>query len=251
MLLLFYIALFVVLLPYVLGPFLVRSKSRFPAVPSFDILEAEQLPPAVLQTFREQARSLEFDGFLLVNYLAESGKVTKVTMYLALLTNRSRSDMALLVDMTAKGGDANLHNRYVEFATTYADGLNINTNSSPEISVFRKTREKLTFKFPGVRDPRALYSIHRRLLAHHHSRSKLDTVIEGSEKRELEQSMVRDLARQERFGYFYLDTATAAYRPTWRGAVMMTWRSAWPVKNIRAVFQERASAAALRASPVL
>ena len=251
MLLIFYFALIALLLPYVLGPFLIHSKNRFPAAPTFDILEPGQLPAGVLLAFREQGKSLEFAGFSLVDYLTESGKVTKVTMYVALLTNRSKGDMALLVDMTATGGEANLHNSYVEFSTNYADGLNINTNSSSQVTAFSKTREKLTFQFPAVRDPRALYTIHRRLLANQRSRSIVKTVAEGSETHEVERSMVREMARQERLGYFYLDTAAAAYRPTWKGAVLMTWRSAWPVKDIRGILQNRTSEAALKASPLL
>ena len=89
--------------------------------------------------------------------------------------------------------------------------------------------------------------IHRRLLAAHRSRSSVVTPVEGGEIQDQARSMERDIARQEGFGY-YLDTGAAVYRPTLKGAVLMTWRCVWPGGIIRRFLEQRASADALRAT---
>src|SRR5262245_43678310 len=39
-------------------------------------------------------------------------------------------------------------------------------------------------------------------------------------------------AHMVKTGYSYLDDAHGVYRPTWKGAVRMTWRLIWPVRPL-------------------
>jgi hypothetical protein len=34
-------------------------------------------------------------------------------------------------------------------------------------------------------------------------------------------------------GYYYRDELAGVQRPTWKGAILMTWKLCWPVKPIR------------------
>ena len=237
-----------VLLPFLLGPVLVHQKNRFPAFPSFDALSVEQVPESIRQNFQRQAVLLSYDGFIVTDYLFQTGQVPNTTMYLALLVNRASSEMAMLVDMWNVTGAATIRASYVEFSTDFSDGVNINTNNNNEVGAFRETREKAIFKFHEVQDPRALYTIHKRLTAMHRSAARPVLPPEGQEAAEVVRSMIRDLERQRQFGYCYMDTGSAAYRPTWKGAVLMTWKLVWPVISIRRVLMKRASAAALKAA---
>ena len=228
---------------YILGPFVIWRKGRIQPVVTFDTLEAHELPSKILQVFESQVTALKHEGFSLVAYLRKSDRVTT---FLALMANHDSGDVAVLIDITAGAGAESVHTSSVEFGTEYTDGLEILTNSSSQVSVFRKTRARLVFKFPEVRDPRALYAIHRRLLAAHRSRSNVVLAVEGGEIQELARSIERDVARQESHGYYYLDPVAAVYRPTFKGAVLMTWRVAWPGSVIRRALEQRASAAALK-----
>jgi hypothetical protein len=58
--------------------------------------------------------------------------------------------------------------------------------------------------------------------------------------------MARDNVHQARAGYWYLDPRDGRYRPTWRGAALMTWKLAWPVGAIRRARRRGRTAALLR-----
>ena len=45
--------------------------------------------------------------------------------------------------------------------------------------------------------------------------------------------MRKDYERQVEFGYMFLGTRSATYRPTWKGASLMAWKLTWPVSAIR------------------
>ena len=47
------------------------------------------------------------------------------------------------------------------------------------------------------------------------------------------QVMVETYDRQVQIGWLYRDAAAGAYRPTWKGAFLMTWGQLWPMKAIR------------------
>ena len=40
-------------------------------------------------------------------------------------------------------------------------------------------------------------------------------------------------------GYYYHDEEHRVYRLTWRGAILMTWKLLWPIKQIRAMLARR------------
>src|SRR6185503_14543893 len=91
-------------LPYLVGPFLVWRKRRFPVTVSFDTLLVEQLPAVVRRAFQSQVTALEYDGFSLAAYVKQSNSMPSQTTILAMMTNRNTGDVALLIDITTTVG---------------------------------------------------------------------------------------------------------------------------------------------------
>jgi hypothetical protein len=56
----------------------------------------------------------------------------------------------------------------------------------------------------------------------------------------------RILAHHVATGYYYLDEARDIYRPTWKGAVLMTWRLLWPIRPLYRAWRRRPTHAFLR-----
>ena len=56
---------------------------------------------------------------------------------------------------------------------------------------------------------------------------------------EVEKSLARDYARQAEAGYFYLDEEADVYRPTWKGAYLMTWTFLWPISRLQKMRTKR------------
>ena len=70
-----------------------------------------------------------------------------------------------------------------------------------------------------------------------------DPLATGDVEGTLRQAVLREMGAQREAGYVYVDPGTGAYRPTWKGAALMTWRLLWPMKTIaRARLRRRASA---------
>ena len=59
--------------------------------------------------------------------------------------------------------------------------------------------------------------------------------------------IVESYEEQVGFGWLYLDSAAGVYRPTWKGAFLMTWGLLWPVLAIRKALLRQKEEALLKA----
>ena len=121
--------------------------------------------------------------------------------------------------------------KYVEFCTVMTDGNEVCTNNSSVISSFRTVPEKTVLQFPQVDDPVRLYTIHEKLLPQYANVVGKQLPLKGNEVEALCDSMAADCARQIETGYLYVDETGECYRPTWKGAFLMTWKQLPPVSH--------------------
>ena len=68
---------------------------------------------------------------------------------------------------------------------------------------------------------------------------RLDEEFRGDAIAYLQSDMIEELERAVGFHYLRLDARAGIYRPTLKGAFLMTWREMWPIKAIRLVQQAR------------
>jgi hypothetical protein len=102
------------------------------------------------------------------------------------------------------------------------------------LGVFAPVPEKITERFPAVTDPASLCRISRELIRRRYREVNVATPDDGGDPAAyLTAAMREELAGQVGTGYCRWDEAGQTFRPTWKGAVLMTWKLLPPFLQIR------------------
>jgi hypothetical protein len=230
-----------VVAPPAIAPISVRRQVWKARQPRFDRLPRVSLPEEVARQVTPQADRLQALGFELVGYAVRTDQCGGAIAHLALLVDRAEGHLAA-VESVALG---EVRRTYVEFCSELADSVELNTSNGDGVGCEPSHPGARSYAFPGLRDLERLYRLHRRLVqqAAHGRPSRRPAA--GAEFDELVRGMERENARQASSGYWYLDASDARYRPTWKGAVLMTWKLTWPIGTLRRLLR-RLQAAGLR-----
>ncbi len=232
-----------VLLPFLLGPVVVRFAQKLRARPSFERVEPESglIPSEVFPFFNVTLRALAPEGFREAGYLRQTGFAPNVETWLLMLENRPAQEAALaLVGISTLPSQRGVKTRQVDFSSSWEGERSVTVSSGAFLSLFPPTPGILIQHFPGLDDPRRLLKAYRALVARHAPQGLARRYPPPGEfEAFLVEAMRRELARQVPTGYLWLDAAGEFYRPTWKGALLMTWKLAWPVKPIRGWLQGR------------
>jgi hypothetical protein len=239
-----------VLLAYLGVPILIRNTSKQAAHPQLPPVDIQTIPVEAATFMRQAAEQLMVEGFTVVDLLDNCGSVPNVKAYLVLMINRTAGDMALIGAFYGAAPDLDqpmkLQALFHEFSSYFTDGSEISTLNTEQLSVFKSRPEKRAVRLPVVRDPRTLYEAHRKVVQRDAAGRTKKLPAEGREVEELIRGMQEDLEKQAKAGYLYLDTAQDAYRPTWLGAYMMTWKLMWPLNWIQRAQRDAQGRALLR-----
>jgi hypothetical protein len=231
---------------FLFAPFIIRFKNSMAAYPQFVPVAAESLPPGVAQNFALFVQAMFVEGFALVGYLYQSNPTPNTTLFMAVMKRAETADMACLADITATSAGVSRHSLAAEVCTDLEDGTEINTNNFQYASAFKANPQKKLFRLPEVRNPRSLYHLHRQLRQRCAPNAKGVLPDEGRDLFHLSNSMTREMRKQVEFGYYFLDETNEVFRPTWKGAFIMTWKLAWPVGAIRKVWMKRKARTIIR-----
>lgn len=232
--------------PFLIAPFLIRFKNSQAAYPEFVPVAAWSLPPDVAQHFAVFVQAMFAEGFALVGYLYQSNQVSNVTLFMAVMKRAETADMACMADITSTSGGVSTNALVAEVCTDLEDGTEISTNNFQYASAFKDNPQRKLFRFPEVRNPRSLYQLHRKLRQRCAPNAQGVLPSEGRDLFHLSNSMTREMRKQVEFGYYYLDETNEVYRPTWKGAFIMTWKLAWPVGAIRKAWMKRKAQTIIR-----
>ena len=212
---------------YVGGPVLVRFTQKQPAHPELAPVELQGLPAQVSEFFQRTAENLAAEGFTPAARLAYAQR--NVAFVVELHLNRPAGDAAAAIAAYERTTDAaRLKTSYVEFATECADGSALDTNNSSVHIVLPQRPGKRLLQLPDVQDVSLLYKVHRAALEEFTAAKKGRLPAPGEERSDLAASMIKELVAAADAGYMYLDETSDVYRPTWKGAFLMTWKSIWP-----------------------
>ena len=220
-------------LPFLGGPLLIRSIQKMSAQPRVEAVHPTEVPPDLARYLTGVAEALAPDGFTTTAYVTMPDNVPNVLPYLLMLVNEETRDKAMAtILLTTAGKTPQIGTRYVEFSTRFSDGRVVDTMNSPVLGSFRAGPEKTATQIPEIQDPRELYRIHQHVLGQVGPGTKV-LYPEGDALSYLSRIMVEDYEQQVGFGLLYKDEKAGAYRPTWKGACLMTWGQLWPVSAIR------------------
>jgi hypothetical protein len=166
--------------------------------------------------------------------------------YVAYFLNRSTNDFANVTVATSPQKIA----AYFEFSTRFSNELTLETNTNrippmtPDNHVIR------VFRFPTIKEPQALYQLHRQLIQKHAAGQWAQGESRGQELERMISVIENYGPRHAKMGYMVLGRNRHTYRLTWKGAFLMTWRGLWPTSFVRKALQRKTMQSELQALPV-
>ncbi len=229
-------------LPYIVWPIRVHAKNWSSDRP--DVGPVNPNGPAVPIDVRRLLNSVAFDlntlGFELLGF----GSVQNVTYdhlmsYFASFQDPRTADRARL-HIPFRG---RVIQAYLLFVTKYEDGTLFVTTDFPGPSVIpQPINRKGSLAFPQVKTAACLQKIHEARVDRTGAvRSRIVEPI--ADMREFMAAQKQSFVD---IGYYYRDAGEARLWPTWEGAILMSWRMLWPVKQIRGMIRWRRAAKELR-----
>jgi len=205
------------------------------------------IPHDVVESVRQDAASIEELGFRNLGHyrVSESGPSTNA--FVTVFENQQEGHTSQLLTVKVKVGPVSKSVTTLVFTTEFADGTKLTTSNSKVVSLFPRVRTREgTMSFPRIRDPRKLYEIHQASVARFGGAVKrLMAAVEDAAEF-LRQGIRVETAKLAETGYYYIDEKYDVYRPTWKGAILMTSKLVWPVKQIRGLIRQGRAARLLR-----
>ena len=167
--------------------------------------------------------------------------------YVTLFENRQSSQYAKLFTVVVGSSLARKVETTLAFFTDFTDGLTLVTANNKTRPITPRIRiHEGSLALPSVHDPRRLYEIHQALVDRFGAYEDRARIEIQDPAVFLRISQLKEQAKYPESGYYYHDDKHRVYRPTWRGAILMSWKLLWPVKQIRAMLARVKAARLLR-----
>lgn len=176
-----------------------------------------------------------------------TGFAPNVAACFTLFENRATSDMAMAVAFYQEiQGRRSFRSAYTEFLTRFGGDRGLSTNNTGELMVTPRIpgRERETFAM--VQDAQRLYRVHTALAVRLQAGPPLPPPQGSALEDLLREGIERENEISVQAGYLWYDASAGKYRPTWKGAFLMTWQLLFPVKNLLLAARDRRAAALLR-----
>ncbi|HUI50935.1 MAG TPA: hypothetical protein VLX60_04070 [Terriglobales bacterium] len=227
---------------HLVAPFALHSSFRFSAHCRPRLLAAQEWPAEVtdrLRTLTLQLGNLGFE-FLGCYDLGELGAHTDTMV--ALFSHPNTNDFASLLLSTA----SHLQDCHLEFSTEFSSGMRLETNNNDVLPLTPDPTSGLVFRFPEMREPRALYRLHRQLIEKHAAGAWPKPEVKGQEIGRWVGAAEQYGPRHAELGFMKLMNGSEFYRLTWKGAVLMAWKGLWPTSMVRQWLYRQGMRAELR-----
>jgi hypothetical protein len=173
-------------------------------------------------------------GFVPVALVREAGSVPDVTMYLVLFTSPATQDRAAATFSIGSNEITTIRTPTLTFETKFESGFAVETGNFADAGVFPPDANRNRMHIPRLKNAAVLYEVHRRRRVRYGPRGARAVLPPAG--RELDAQREEEVAEKERVraaGYYWLDAPAGKYRPTWKGAYLMTWKLLFPVGWLR------------------
>jgi hypothetical protein len=218
------------------APIRVRLNNWHTADPGYEPWEGNNLAPDAAQTIA----ALRDLGFAVRGHWHVTGH-SRATGQITLMEHPQTLDVAKVI-VTAAGARRHLT---VLFQSRFEDGTELATANNQITVGLPVLPETTPLWLPEVRDAGLLYRVHcqaRDVLG----RSKKRLSVGQDPLAFLTEGRNRILAYHVETGYYYLDESRGVFRPTWKGALLMTWRLLWPLRPLYRAWRRRPTRKLLR-----
>lgn len=211
------------------APVALRSTFRFSAHCQPRLLAAQDWPAEVTGHLRSLMLQLQNLGFQFLGCydLGELGAHTDTIV--ALFSHPNLNDFASFTVSSA----SHLTDTYLEFSTQFSSGMQMETNNNGVLPLTPDPKGALVFRFPDVKEPRALYRLHRQLIEKHAGGSWAKPEAKGQEIQRWTRAAENHGPRLAEIGYMKRIDSGEAFQLTWKGAILMAWKGLWPASMVR------------------
>lgn len=219
---------------YFLGtPLLILLGQKMSANPACEELQMHSLDPKLAEFLMEKTTTLYELGFDEPTLIHLPSPVAGVKGYLIMLVNRPAGDKVMV---TALVSDATpgIQTWYVEFSTRYVTNQCVDTLNSSELSAFQQGPENIRSQVPSVTDVNELYRLHQYQMKTSGISARKMLYEPGQAVAYLkEYALKKSYEEQVAKGWLRYDADDDCYRPTIKGAYLMTWGQLHPMKWFR------------------
>jgi len=213
----------------ILAPIGVRLNNWSAADPAYEPCEDDDLAPDVIRmvSILSDIGFVDRGSWELRAHSRATGQVT-------LMEHPQTLDLVMVVEVKSR------NHRLVSLRliTRFEDGTAVATDNS-RLTVGLPFRPGITFLWlPGVRDAMQLYHIHVQA-RENLGCGKKRLPVGGDPVVYLKAAHKRMFNHYVETGYHYLDEAHGVYRPTWKGALLMSWRLMWLIAPFYRAYRQR------------
>lgn len=236
---------------FLLLPLVILATNKVRAVIEPVEIPPQDFPASIAAVFETQARALEQIGYQRMAYFriptTASGVSARIESYCVMMLNRATGDRAMIAAVAnVVSGTANVTTQYVELSTRYSNGRMFDTLNASSLPGFAANPLETKTRVPSVTDPRVLHSLHRFVIARDAITARPVTYDQSTVAEHLKAEHMDSLMEQVRAGRFYLNKARDTFRPTLKGAYLMSWGQMWPITLFRRSAMERRARKTLR-----
>lgn len=227
---------------YLLIPWLIYSSQRMTGDPEIVLFDPEERrpPKRIARYLQETGETLLGLGFEPQPCVALPDPMPNVKAVTQLWIHPDRRDAALVSAIFGVSPQVPKSQQiyYTEFLSRFAseDVRVIQTNNVGTVSAFPDLPNELTFRFPMVKSVAQLERLHRKVVERHEPRARRIVSLTDKFKGDLEAYirwvLIDSYRKQEGTGYLVRDDGCNFWRPTVKGAYLMTWSQLWPMSMI-------------------
>jgi hypothetical protein len=217
--------------PYVIAPIRVYQRQRQPARPSFEPFDAAKHPlaPSLVDAMQRNVALLAQAGFRQVGDLFRTDRAARLR---AVLMDNAGDDIAVVVAAAALARPER-GSSTVELVARFPGSRSLTVHNSPLPGVFGRVPGREKVRLREVRDPVRLFRIYQALVTRRYGALRREPADYRTDPAGfLGAAMARELGQQVETGYLRLDDRAEVYRPTWKGAFLMTWKLMQPFRDI-------------------
>ncbi len=230
----FVVACFVVasLWDFVNRPVKSYQTLRVQARPIVEAIEPANMPQGAASYFAQIVAQLEAEGFQVMGSLKRPNAVNNVCTYTVLMLNSASGDQAsLIIAAHEKDHALRAASKTIVFDTRFESGERFSTANIKTPGVFRYGAKDINTRLPTTEDARLIYQIHCWVMSLQHPTSAKVTFEQHEAVPHYIESIIESYEKQVSFGRFSKDPSGDFYRPTWKGAFLMTWPLLYPLKD--------------------
>lgn len=214
---------------YLIGPLVVKATFRYSATIQPLKVLPETVPAAVRAAVDRWSAQIQALGFSPLGVYNMGALASNTQSFLAYFVNRTAGDFANVSVVLSSA----VTKSYFEFSSSFSNALTLDTNMNSIVSIGSVPADILIFRFPSIASPSQLYQVHRALIQKHAGFLRPQLPPEGEEATRIVKQLGRFGPCQAAAGLMYLAPGATHYRLTWKGALLMTWKSIWPTPLIR------------------